>query len=316
MAAPSGWSYSQLVFETQFGYNGMGTSPSAPNAGTFVSNGVPTPDTSVGLLNDWNFGIQQTPGAVWGRSGSSPYWGSGEGGSYSSDTGADYRFPGNVFQTSTGANSSLFGGYAPQTFGSAGTGLSLEDIYVGAQQIAIQSNGSTAYYQWTSGTLNTEGKRYFPFGGATEFYGQVSAQMNGPNNGAWAAIWMLPDVGGTGQEIDIQEYNVSGPNPYKTYSHVQGPSVQFASGTSSTPLYAGYHIYGWDLDTTTQTITTYLDGVKTGSFTGSQVGNKYFLILDAAVASGQPAWESSEGFVSNSDADMTFSVGEVQVYQQ
>jgi hypothetical protein len=58
MAAPSGWAYDQLVFETQFGYSGMGTAPPLPNQGTFVANGVPTPNTSVGFLNDWNFGNQ------------------------------------------------------------------------------------------------------------------------------------------------------------------------------------------------------------------------------------------------------------------
>ncbi len=321
MPAPSGWSYSQLVFETQFGYSGMGTSPGAPNGGSFVYNGVPTPDTSVGFLNDWNFGVQQTPGAVWSVSGSNPYWGSSQGaesGRYASGDSADYSFPGNIFQTSTGANSALFGGYSPQTFTAQGTGLTLQDHYVGGpQQLAIQSNGSVYYYEWSSGVLNTESKRFFPFGGATEFYAQVSAKMAGPNNGSWSAIWTLPDQdeSGTGQEIDVQEFNVSGPNPDDMYSHVQAPAVLIGTGTSSTPLYAGYHTYGWDVSSATQTVTVYLDGVQTGTFTGAQVGSKYFLILDAAVSSGQQSWQSSEGFESNSNADMAMSVAEIQVYQ-
>jgi hypothetical protein len=321
MPAPAGWSYSNLVWETQFGYAGMGSAPSSPNQGTFVSGGVPKPDTSVGLFNDWNFGNQQAPGAVWSRSGSDPYWGSSQGGqsgSYASGDSADYSFPGNVFQTSTGANMSLLGGYAPQTFTSQGTGLTLFDHYVGGpQQVAIQSNGSTYDYEWSSGMINTEGKRFFPFGGATEFFAQVQAKMAGPNNGSWSAIWTLPDQGqsGTGQEIDIQEFNVSGPNPDKMYSHVQAPAVAIGTGTSTTSLDAGYHVYGWHVNSATQTITTYLDGAQTGTFTGAQVGSKYFLILDAAISSGQQSWQSGEGFVPNSQADMAFGIAEVQVYQ-
>lgn len=320
LPAPAGWSYTQLVWETQFGYGGMGTAPSAANQGTFVAGGVPKPDTSVGLLNDWNFGVQQQPGAVWSQSGSDPYWGSSQGaenGSYASGDSADYAFPGNVFQSSTGADTSLFGGYAPQKFLAQGTGLTLADHYVGGpQQLAIHSNGSVYYYEWTSGTLNTEGKRFFPFGGATEFFAQVSARMAGPNSGSWSAIWMLPDIGGSGQEIDVQEYNVSGPDPDKMYSHVQAPQVLVGTGTSATPLCDGHHVYGWHVNSGTQTLTTYLDGVQTGTYTGAQVGSGYFLILDAAVSSGQQSWQSSEGFVTNGNADMAMSVAEIQVYQR
>jgi hypothetical protein len=128
---------------------------------------------------------------------------------------------------------------------------------------------------------------------------------------------MLPDQGenGTGQEIDIQEYNVDGPSPNGMNSHVQEPAVLVGSGTSSTPLDTGYHVYGWHVNSATQTLTLYLDGVQTGTYTGAQVGSKYFLILDAAVSSGQQSWQSSEGFVSSSDANMAMSVAEVQVYQ-
>lgn len=321
MPAPSGWSYSQLVFETQFGYSGMGTSPSAPNQGTFVSNGVPTPDTSVGFLNDWNYGMQQQAGAEWNASGSAPYWGTSQGnqtGTYASGDSADYSFPGNLFQTSTGPSASLFGTYSPQTFTSHGTGLTLADIYVGGpQQLSCQCGGNIYYYYWTSGVLNTEGKRFFPYGNATEFYAQVSAKMAGPNSGSWSAIWTLPDQGenGTGEEIDIQEYNVGGPGPNTMYSHVQEPAVLVGTGTSTTPLDTGYHVYGWHVNSGTQTLTLYLDGVQTGTYTGAQVGSKYFLILDAAVSSGQQGWQSSEGFVTNGNADMAMSVAEVQVYQ-
>ncbi len=322
MSAPSGWSYDQLCFETQFGYSGMGASPSAPNQGSFVAGGAPAPDTSVGLLNDWNFGIQQAPGAVWSVSGSSPYWGSTQSsqtGTYASGNDADYAFPGNVFQTSTGAAMALFGGYDPQTFIPGGMGLTLQDVYVGGpQQVAIQSNGSVSYYEWTSGMLNTEGKRFFPFGGATEFFAQVSAEMAGPNTGSWSTIWTLPDQaeGGTGQEIDVQEFNVSGASAYDMYSHVQEPEVAVGTGVSATSLYAGYHVYGWDVNSTTQTLTTYLDGTQTGRYTGAQVGSRYFLILGAAVSSGQQSWQQSEGFVTDSDADMSMGVAEIQVYQR
>ncbi len=300
----------------------MGAPPSAPNQGTFVQNGNPIPDNSVGFLNDWNFGIQQAPGSVWSQSGSNPYWGSstsGESGSYASGKGADYAFPGNVFQTSTGANATLFGGYSPQAFHSTGSGLSIFDHYVGGpQQIAIQSNGTTDFYEWTSGVINTEGKRFFPFGSATEFYLQVNAKMAGPNNGSWSAIWMLPDQAenGTGQEIDIQEMDVDGPNRYAMVSHVQAPAVEIANFKASTTLDGNYHVYGCHLNSSTQTVTMLLDSVQAGTFTGAQVGTRYFLILHATVSSGQASWEKSEGFVTNSTADMQMNVAEVQVYQR
>jgi hypothetical protein len=322
MPAPPGWSYNQLAFETQFGYSGMGTSPTAPNSGTFVSNGVPAPNTSVGLLNDWNFGNQQRPGAVWSQSGSNPYWGSSPGaqnGTYASAFDAEYDFPGNVFQTSSGANQALFGGYAPQTFMAQGTGLTLWNHFVGGpQQLAIHSNGSVYFYEWSAGMINTESKRFFPFGTATEFYGQVKAKMAGPNSGSWSGIWMLPDQaeGGTGQEIDIMEYNVSGANPNKMYSHVQGPAVLVGVGTSSTPLYQDDHIYAWDVNSATQTVTFYLDGIETGTHTGGQVGARYYLILDAGVSSGQQAWQVGEGFVVDSTADMSMRIAEIQIYQR
>lgn len=322
MAAPAGWSYDQLAFETRFGYSGMGSAPSAPNLGTFVAQGAPQPNTSVGFLNDWNFGNQQQPGAVWSRSGSSPYWGSsqaGQTGTYASGLSADYSFPGNVFQTSTGPSAQLFTGYAPQTFSASGTGLTLQDHYIGGpQHVAIQSNGSVYYYKWSSGMINTEGKRFFPSGGATEFYGQVKAKMAGPNSGSWSAIWLLPDQGqgGTGQEIDIQEYNVSGADPAKMYAHVQGPAVAIGTGTSSTPLSDGYHVYAWDVNSATHTIAVYLDGVRVGTYTGPQVGSRYYLILDAAISSGNASWQQQEGFVPDSTADSAMSVAEVQVYQR
>jgi hypothetical protein len=224
-----------------------------------------------------------------------------------------------VFQTSTGANPALCPGDAPQTFTAQGTGLSIQDHYVGGpKQVAIQSNGSVYYYYWSGGVINTEGKRFFPFGGATEMYGQVRAQMAGPNNGSWSSIWMLPDQGesGTGQEIDVQEYNVSGADPYKMYSHVQGPAVQIAAAAAQSPLYAGYHVYAWHLNSATQTITVYLDGAQVGTFTGSQVGARYFLILGAHVSSGNQTWQTQEGFVANSMADMALKVAEVQIYQR
>jgi beta-glucanase (GH16 family) len=230
---------------------------------------------------------------------------------------ADYGFPGNVVQTSTGADTTLLGGYTPQQFTSQGTGLTLADHFVGGpQQVDIQSNGSVYYYEWTSGMLNTEGKRFFPFGGATEFFVQVSARMAGPNNGSWSAVWMLPDVGGSGQEIDLQEYNVSGANPDNMYSHVQGPPVLVGTGTSAVPLCDGDHVYGLHVNSATHTLTTYLDGMQTGTYTGAQVGSGYFLILDAAVSSGQASWQTSESFVSNSNADMAMGVAEIQVYQR
>jgi len=38
--------------------------------------------------------------------------------------------------------------------------------------------------------------------------------------------------------------------------------------------------------------------------------------LHATVSSGQASWEKSEGFVTNSNADMQMNVAEVQVYQR
>jgi hypothetical protein len=300
----------------------MGTAPAAANTGTYVAGGAPRPNTSVGFLNDWNFGNQERPYAIWSMSGSFPYWGSSscaQTGTYASGLSAAYAFPGDAYQTSTGGDAALFAGYTHQTFVPTGTGLTLVDNYVGGPQpLAIQSNGSVYYYEWSSGMINTEGKHYFPFGGANEFFLQVSARTAGPNNGSWSAIWMLPDQGasGTGEEIDIQEFNVGGPDPYGMNSHVQAPVVDLGTIHAATPLDAGYHTYGLHVNSATQTLTLYLDGVQGTTYTGAQVGARYYLILNSNVSSGQAAWERYEGFVTNSTANMAMGVAEVQVYQR
>jgi len=100
------------------------------------------------------------------------------------------------------------------------------------------------------------------------------------------------------------------------YSHVQAPAAQFAAAAASTPLYSGYHVYAWNVNSATQTITVYLDGVQAGTYTGPQIGARYFLILHATVSSGNMSWQKQEGFVTNSTADMALKVDEIQIYQR
>ena len=171
----------------------------------------------------------------------------------------------------------------------------------GPQQQAIQSNGTTDFYEWSSGVINTEGKRYFPFGSATEFYLQVNAKNGGPEQRRLVGhLDALPRPGRERQPVRRsttgQEMDVDGPNRYAMVSHGSGPRGRDRKNfKASTTLDGNYHVYGCHVNSSTHTVTMLLDGAQAGTFTGAQVGARYFLILHATVSSGQASWEKSEG---------------------
>ena len=283
--------------------------PSYP--GSTWKAGDLTNDDDFSSLANWNYGFtdDNTSGSMggytpWGESGTAPYWGSLE-----STMGVlDYDLPGNVFQTSTGPDTSLYSTYSPQAFHANGWGVSIAAHYTGSKQWNTQPYGPVTL-TWTSGAINSYNKISFPTGNHTSCFVQIKAQMmgyQGSDNGAWNALWFLGQ-GNEQREIDLQETGLSGQSPNVITSHLQTPAVQIASFTSASDLSAGYHVYGMEL--ANQVVKIYLDEALVGMATSGTTG-PYFLLMNGAIASG------TYGAPPKNNVDMTMNVMEVQVYQR
>ena len=274
--------------------------------------GEKTLDDTFQNLNNWNYGIGGNTGNYypWSGSGTAPYYGSSEH-MYASD----YDVPGNVSQTSSGANSSLFSTYSPQNFPSTGCGVTFTAHYTGARNWNTTNEGTLTDY-WTSGAMNTYNKVSFPTNGRTSFYVQIKAQMmgyNGIDNGAWNALWLLPVGNWDEDEIDLQETGLqdnSSPN-YLNSTLQSSPSREIDSYRSSSNLSAGYHTYGVEV-TSNGTITTYLDNVETGTINdGTGLTGPYYLVVNGALFK-----QGKLGVGWTNTNDMKMNIAEVQVYQK
>jgi hypothetical protein len=269
-----------------------------------------TNDENFSNLNNWNYGFADDNSSgpnggyyPWYATGSSPYWGSSMG----STGDLDYDLPGNVSQTSTGYNSSLFSGYAPQTFNPNGWGVSFTAHYTGPRTWNTVNGARSA--TWTSGVINSYNKIFFPSGGKTQAFVQVKAEMmsyGGKCNGAWDALWFLGQ-GNEQREIDLQETGICGASTNLICSHLQSPQVFIEGYASSSDLAAGYHIYAMEL--VNGVVNIYLDNVLVGTATSSTPG-PYFLLMNGAISDG--TWSPAP----SQNVDMTMNVMEVQVYQR
>jgi hypothetical protein len=287
MAPPAGWSSAQLTNDDHFS-----------------------------SLKNWNYGVTDdltsgTSGlyATWGQTGTAPYLGStlAAGG-----LTQDYALPGNVFQTSTGANSALLSTYSPQAFNLTGCGVSFTATYTGDRTYDTTNEGSFTL-PWTSGFINSYNKISFPTAGHTAFYVQFMAEMGcaGPNdnNGSWSSMWFLGQ-GNEQREIDLQESGVDGGESTQLEnSHLQSPVVSIDSYNSGINLCDSYNTYGVSL--VGGVVTTYINGVQTGQATSGTTG-PYFAIL------GQDIYSPHDAFASapTSNVNMTESIAEMQVYQR
>jgi len=296
------------------GYEAMGL-PSYPGSTWTAANSSFT--THFQNLNAWNYGVTDldvsTPGTYTpeGETGPSPYWGSNMCPCASS---GDYDLPGNVSQTSTGANSSLVSTYTPQIFKKHGWGLTFTAHYTGLKTYVTTNEGDQTY-TWTSGMMNTFNKVDFPDPGKgyTDAYIQIKAQMmgyEGHDNGAWNALWFLGATNSATQEIDLQETGLTGDSPNVMFSHDWYPAdTQVVDDTSPYDLSAGYHVYGMEINEKTNTMRMYLDNKLVG--TDSNVGSTgpWFIILDGAIASKYSAPPAA-------NVDMSMNVMEIQVFQR
>jgi len=328
--APSGAWYSQAVaFKSASGGGsgggggggGSGTMSAPSYSGSTWTSGNKTFEDQFTIVpgaagSSWNFGITDNNASgsgggytPWAASGSSPNWGSSETGS--SNTGnLDYDFPGNVFQTTHGADSSLFGTYTPQTFDSSGSGLSIQGHYQG--HYTVNDVYGTQSFSWSSGAINTYNHVSFPVSPHTDCYVQINAQMmgyNGSNNGTWNALWFLGQGNGS-REIDLQETGIAGQSPNYLCSHLQSPQVDIENYLASSDLSAGYHIYGMEIIGSTNTVNIYLDNVLRGTASLGSGNGPYFLIMNGSIASGTFSASPS------TNVDMVMNVAEVQVYQR
>jgi hypothetical protein len=299
---------------TASGYESMGL-PSFSGSTWAASDDTFT--THFQNLKSWNYGLTDrdfsSPGTYTpeGETGSSPNWGSNMCPCSSSN---DYDLPGNVSQTSTGANDSLFSTYTPQIFKKRGWGLTFTAHDTGPKTYATKNEGDQTY-NWTSGMINTFNKVDFPDPkkGYTDAYIQIKAQMmgfEGHDNGAWNALWFLGATNSATQEIDLQETGLTGDSPNVMFSHDMYPDdTQVVDDTSPDDLSAGYHVYGMEIDEKTNTISMYLDNTLVGI--DSNAGNigPWFVILDGDIASKYSAPPAS-------DIDMRMNIMEVQLFQR
>jgi hypothetical protein len=271
-----------------------------------------TNDETFSNLDNWNYGYTDYnasggSGAYspWGASGTAPYWGSSGAGDGSL---LDYDLPGNVFQTSTGADTFLYSTYGPQTFNPHGSGVSLVAHYTGARQWNTEGSGELSA-TWTSGVINSYNKISFPSGAHTSCFVQINAQMMGnagSDNGAWNTLAFLGQES-EGREIALQGTGLTSQSPNIITSSLQSPNLLLDSYTSASDLSTGYHIYGMEL--ADETVTIYLDNVQVGTASSGTSG-PYFLLMDGAIASG------TYGAAPANNVDMTMNIAEVQVYQK
>ena len=296
------------------GYRPMGL-PSFSGSTWAASNSTFT--THFQNLDAWNYGVTDldlsTPGATYRRVRRvrHPYWGSNM---CSCGSSSDYDLPGNVSQTSTGANSSLFSTHTPQVFKKRGWGLTFTAHHTGPKTYATTNEGNQTY-AWTSGMINTFNKVDFPDPkkGYTDAYVQIKAQMmgyQGHDNGAWNALWFLGSTNSATQEIDLQETGLTGDSPNVMFAHDWYPDdTQVVDYTSPSDLSAGYHVYGMEIDEKTNTLKMYLDNKLVGTDTNAGSTGPWFIILDGAIASKYSA-------LPTTNVDMKMNVMEIQVFQR
>jgi hypothetical protein len=281
MCPPEGWTTSDLTFEDHF------------------EN-----------LDNWNYGVTDDNAsgadggyAPWAASGAPPYWGS-----QVSSYALDYDVPGNVFQTSNAYQPGLVSTYKPQTFTTGGWGVSILAHYTGSTVWTTDPYGPVTV-TWTSGSINSYNKVFFPAEGKTSCFVQIRAQMMGygeSDNGAWNALWFLGQ-GTEEQGITLQSTGIGGQSPRLATSSLEDPAGTIGMDTSSTDLASGYHIYGMELEGSK--VSVYLDGFSFGTASVAAVA-PYFLIMSGNISSGM------YGDAPKANVDMTMSVMEVQVYER
>ncbi len=127
---------------------------------------------------------------------------------------------------------------------------------------------------YTSGTINTDGKESWHYGYFEGRFKMPSAQST------WPAFWMLQN--GWPPELDIFEVQHSRYNDYYTY-HYSGSSAPASFGgvfNNGTDLSAGWHTYG--VEWTPSHLSYYVDNQLVHSFYDpsaiSQMQNMYLLI--------------------------------------
>jgi hypothetical protein len=292
------------------------TAPEYPGS-TWTATNLTTDDGFQSLAN-WNYGIGGSQSCSplptscnyypWWASGTAPNYGGGLAPAHVSN----YDVPGNVSQTSSSPNTSLFNSYTPQKFASTGWGVTFTGHYNSSPQ-TYSVNGVSDQFHWTSGSLNSFNKVYFPTGTHKSFYVQFKAQMMGQGatvNGAWNAIWLLGQGNGA-RELDLQETGICGQNANLFCSNIQDPSSTIVDYNSSQNLSTGYHIYGIEYNGTTGVVNFYLDNQLRGSTTQVAGAGPYYILLDGEIGNGFAGASAPANNI-----DMTMNLMQVQVYQR
>jgi beta-glucanase (GH16 family) len=163
------------------------------------------------------------------------------------------------------------------------------------------ASGAPETYPWRSGMVTTYSSFDFTYG-----YIQVTAQVPS-GTGLWPALWLLPQSEAWPPEIDFAE-------GWESNTFLNRCTFHSTNGTNDTNTYqspsdlsVGWHTYA--LNWKPGSLTCYVDGVATYTYTGSDVPDQpmYFLADLAVDGSGPPN--------ASTPTTDSFNIQSVEIYQ-
>jgi hypothetical protein len=190
---------------------------------------------------------------------------------------------------------------------------------VGGNGLQLVASKSTYFgslgYSWAAAAISGTGKKMIiP---ATGGYLQVSAKMPDMSQGAWPALWMLPETGSGNSAWDWEFGYTRGGHPnFVSQLSVYGDRTT-AVVTSPTDLTTAYHTYGIEYRPASSSKTNdgkmsfYLDRKLVGSYPSPQTGSFEVIIL-LQMAKNAAGWHSVVG--ANTVGPYVMHVANVQIY--
>src|SRR5579863_8412377 len=188
----------------------------------------------------------------------------------------------------------------------------------GTLTITATNNGSTGTGgspcpgPWESGAIQTYNNSIAPTYGYFEMRAKIAS---GP--GFWPAFWLKSAVGNVADypdpEIDIMEMlNTATTTVYQTY-HAAGTSGQGDQYAATSSIDCSMNFCDFAVDWEPGTLTYYLNGVATYTYTGSDVSSTAMYIVANLAVGGSGSWPGSWNGSTPSPAYM--QIDYVRAYQ-
>jgi beta-glucanase (GH16 family) len=140
---------------------------------------------------------------------------------------------------------------------------------------------------WESGLIQSQAK-------FTLTYGYFEERAKIPSGtGFWPAFWLYAPSGYSGPEIDIMEMlNTASTTVYQTY-HAFGTSGQGDQYAATSSIDCSTNFCDFAVDWEPGSLTFYLNGVATYTYTGSDVSSTAMYILTNLAVGGSGSWPGS-----------------------